>query len=118
MTKTSTWTGDLAVVTTLATAPETSGGLLAAVTGSSLLGIRNGLYGLQVNALLRIRGARRLVAAQLTIDESTAVAVAQEDPAARRTGFWLTGIAIYLALSLFSYLLLHRWHDSARSRET
>ena len=30
----------------------------------------------------------------------------------------LTGIAIYLALSALSYLLLHRWHDSARSRET
>ena len=30
----------------------------------------------------------------------------------------LTGIFIYLVLSTFSYLLLHRWHDSARSRET
>ncbi len=29
----------------------------------------------------------------------------------------LTGIAIYLVLSAVSYLLLHRWHDSARSRE-
>lgn len=30
----------------------------------------------------------------------------------------LTGIAIYLVLSAVSYLLLHRWHDSARSRES
>jgi NitT/TauT family transport system permease protein len=30
----------------------------------------------------------------------------------------LTGIAIYLALSVVSYLLLHRWHDSARRRES
>ena len=30
----------------------------------------------------------------------------------------LTGVAIYLALSGLSYLLLHRWHDSARNRET
>ena len=29
----------------------------------------------------------------------------------------LTGVAIYLALSALSYLLLHRWHDSARNRE-
>jgi NitT/TauT family transport system permease protein len=29
----------------------------------------------------------------------------------------LTGIAIYLVLSLVSFLLLNRWHDSARSRE-
>jgi NitT/TauT family transport system permease protein len=30
----------------------------------------------------------------------------------------LTGIFIYLILSAFSYLLLHRWHDSARGRES
>ena len=30
----------------------------------------------------------------------------------------LTGIAIYLVLSAVSYLLLHRWHDSARSRDS
>jgi NitT/TauT family transport system permease protein len=29
-----------------------------------------------------------------------------------------TGIAIFLALSLLSHLLLRRWHDSARTRET
>ena len=29
----------------------------------------------------------------------------------------LTGIFIYLVLSLLTYLLLHRWHDSARARE-
>jgi NitT/TauT family transport system permease protein len=28
------------------------------------------------------------------------------------------GVAIYLVLSGVSYLLLHRWHDSARSRES
>jgi NitT/TauT family transport system permease protein len=30
----------------------------------------------------------------------------------------LTGIMIYLVLSGVSYLLLHRWHDSARARES
>jgi len=30
----------------------------------------------------------------------------------------VTGIAIFVALSAFSHLLLHRWHDSARTRET
>ena len=28
------------------------------------------------------------------------------------------GIAIFVTLSAFSHLLLHRWHDSARTRET
>jgi predicted branched-subunit amino acid permease len=80
------------------------GSVWAAVTASSLLGIRNGLYGLQLNALLHIRGPRRFVAAQLTIDESTAVAVAQDEPAARFTGFWTTGIAIYLGWNLTTLL--------------
>ena len=30
----------------------------------------------------------------------------------------VTGIAIFLTLSAFSHLLLHRWHESARTRET
>ena len=30
----------------------------------------------------------------------------------------VAGIGIFVALSGLSYLLLHRWHDSARSRET
>lgn len=80
------------------------GSVWAAVAASSLLGIRNGLYGLQLNALLRIRGPRRFVAAQLTIDESTAVAVAQDTPSARRAGFWITGTAIYLGWNLTTLL--------------
>jgi predicted branched-subunit amino acid permease len=39
------------------------GSVGAAVAASSLLGIRNGLYGLQLTALLRPRGLRRLAAA-------------------------------------------------------
>jgi NitT/TauT family transport system permease protein len=29
----------------------------------------------------------------------------------------VAGISIFLALSALSYFLLHRWHDSARTRE-
>ena len=44
------------------------------------------------------RSGRRLVAAQLTIDESTAVALANEDRGRRagQLGFWVTGLAIFL----------------------
>jgi predicted branched-subunit amino acid permease len=80
------------------------GSVWTAVAASSLLGIRNGLYGLQLNALLRIRGPRRFAAAQLTIDESTAVAVAQQTPAAQRAGFWLTGVSIYVGWNLMTLL--------------
>lgn len=41
----------------------------AAVATSTLLGLRNGFYGLQVSRLLQARGWRKLVAAHLTIDE-------------------------------------------------
>jgi Predicted branched-chain amino acid permease (azaleucine resistance) len=57
-----------------------SGGVsagLAAVLSAGLLGIRNGLYALRMSALLEPRGLMRFVAAQLTVDESTAVASAQ-----------------------------------------
>ncbi|WP_035060819.1 AzlC family ABC transporter permease, partial [Cellulomonas bogoriensis] len=51
----------------------------AAVATAALLGSRNALYGAILAPLLHARGSRRLVAAHLTIDESTAVAAAQAD---------------------------------------
>jgi len=66
----------------------------AAAATAALLGVRNGLYGLQVAPLLGVRGARRLLAAHLTIDESTAVGTAQPTPVLRRLGFWLTGAGV------------------------
>lgn len=65
-----------------------------AVATSTLLGVRNGLYGLQVTDWLGVRGWRRAAAAQLTIDESTAVGVAQDTDPARRLGFWATGLSV------------------------
>ncbi|MDX6206998.1 MAG: hypothetical protein QOF39_3055 [Frankiales bacterium] len=79
------------------------GSVGAAVAASSLLGVRNGLYGLQLAGLLQPRGVRRLAAAQLTIDESTAVAVAQPDPASRATGFWVTGITVFVGWNLMTF---------------
>ena len=70
-------------------------GASAAAT-AMLLGSRNGLYGLRLAALLGLRPAGRLVAAQLVIDESTAVAVAQHSPRARRLGFWSAGLSVFL----------------------
>jgi predicted branched-subunit amino acid permease len=72
------------------------GNAASAITTSSLLGIRNGLYGLQMNQILRPRGVRRILAAQITIDESTAVAITQDTPALQRIGFWVTGGVIFV----------------------
>lgn len=76
----------------------------AAVTTSTLLGLRNGFYGLQVSRLLQARGWRKLLAAHLTIDESTAVAVAQPDRERTKVGFWWTGIAVFIFWNAFTVL--------------
>jgi len=76
----------------------------AAVATSTLLGLRNGLYGLQMSRLLGVRGLRRLPAAQLTIDESTAVAIAQPERSAQRLGFWGTGLSVYVLWNLTTIL--------------
>lgn len=71
---------------------------LAAIASASLLGIRNGIYGLQLAPLFP--GRRKPVAAQFTIDESMAVATAQDDEADQRLGFWATGLAVYFFWNL------------------
>lgn len=76
----------------------------AAVTTAALLGARNTLYGAVVAPLLRVRGWRRLVAAQLTIDESTAVAVGQRESSAARAGFWVTGVGVFVLWNAFTLL--------------
>jgi predicted branched-subunit amino acid permease len=78
------------------------GSPMSGAASAVLLGARNGLYGVRLVPLLGVRGGRRLVAAQLTIDESTAVALANEDRGRRagRLGFWVTGLAIFLLWNL------------------
>ena len=82
------------------------GNALSAITTASLLGIRNGLYGLRMAPILKVRGWKRVVAAQVTIDESTGVAIGQEDRgvAAMRHGFWLTGFGVYIFWNFFTLL--------------
>jgi len=74
----------------------------AAFSAASLLGVRNALYGAQVNRLLHPQGWKKLVAVQLTIDESTATASSQDHPDDQRRGFWLTGLGIYVLWNLFT----------------
>lgn len=74
----------------------------AAVAASSLLGVRNGLYALQTSRFLGVAGLRRAAAAHVTIDESTAVGLAQPERAAQRLGFWVTGIAVFLGWNLMT----------------
>lgn len=75
---------------------------VAAGAAAGLLGIRNGIYGLQVAPLVRGRVLRSAAAAHLTIDESTAVAVAQPDPDEQRRGFWAAGLAVFVGWNLMT----------------
>ena len=69
----------------------------AAIATSSMLGIRNGLYGLQTSRFLGVPGLRRVAAAHLTIDESTAVGIGQPEPDARNDSeFWATVFAVFV----------------------
>lgn len=75
---------------------------LAAMTAAALIGVRNGIYGMQLNALLGPRGWRKLASAQVTIDESTATSTGQSDPREQRIGFWTAGIGIFVLWNLFT----------------
>ena len=55
------------------------GGVFAAVATSSLLGLRNGFYALSLANLLKLKKYKKIIGAQLTIDESTAMAVANNE---------------------------------------
>ena len=65
-----------------------------------LLGTRNTLYGLRLAPLLAWRGWRRAAAAQVLIDESTAMSVTRETTPAARLGFLTTGISVFVLWNL------------------
>jgi len=77
---------------------------VAAASAAALLGIRNAVYGMQLNVLLHPRGWRRLAAAQVTIDESLATSTGQTDPLEQRRGFWVAGIGIFVLWNLFTLI--------------
>ena len=72
------------------------GSVWAGAAAAVLLGSRNALYGIRLSAILDVRGWRRLAASQFVIDETTAMAIARDDPALSRFAFWATGIALFL----------------------
>lgn len=77
---------------------------LNALAAATLLGLRNGVYGMQLEALLRPPRPMAPVYAQFTIDESMANATAQSDPAEQRRGFWAAGLGVFVAWNSFTAL--------------
>lgn len=80
------------------------GAAISAIATATLLGFRNTLYGLQMAPILKVKGIKRVLAAQITIDESTAVATLQDNDQDRKRGFYLTGIGVYIFWNLFTFL--------------
>src|SRR4051794_37124571 len=76
----------------------------AALAGGLLLGSRNTLYAMRLAPLLNVRGVRRLLAALGTIDESTAMAVAQPTPELSRVAFWWTFGGVFTFWNLTTLL--------------
>ncbi len=84
-----------------------SGGLAAApaaIASAAFLGVRNVAYGLRMAPVIGPSLSRRLAAAPFTIDESTAVSLAQSSSRARRVGFWVTGVGIFLGWNLTTFV--------------
>jgi predicted branched-subunit amino acid permease len=80
------------------------GSALSGIATAGLLGIRNGLYGMRMAPVLKVKGVKRIFAAHVTIDESTGVALSQEKRGedAMRKGFWLTGFGVFVFWNLFT----------------
>ena len=76
------------------------GSVWAGAVAAALLGSRNALYGLRLSSLLDVRGLRRALAAQFVIDETTAMAIARDDPQQSRFAFWATGVALFTLWNL------------------
>jgi branched chain amino acid efflux pump len=71
------------------------GSPFAAVPAGLLLGVRNAFYGVPISEILHPRGFARLWTAHFVIDETTAMAVSQGTPRARRFAFWATGLILF-----------------------
>ena len=86
------------------------GGVWPGALAAVLLGSRNALYGLRLSSLLGLRGWRRPIGAHFVIDETTAMAIARDDPALSRFAFWSTGLILFVfwnAGTLLGALVAH-----------
>jgi 4-azaleucine resistance transporter AzlC len=79
------------------------GAPLSGALTALLLGTRNTLYGLRMAPLLKLTGLRRVAAAHVLIDESTAMGVTRETTPAARLGFLTTGITIFVLWNLATF---------------
>ena len=76
------------------------GSAWAGAATAIMLGARNAFYGLRLAPLLELRSWRRLLAAQVIIDESSAMSMGRSSTRLTRIGFYATGIGVFLLWNL------------------
>jgi 4-azaleucine resistance transporter AzlC len=76
------------------------GSPIAAIGTGLLLGVRHIGYGLALRRTVRGPLARRLLASQILIDESTAMALGQRDRDVGDRAFWWAGLSVFVAWNL------------------
>lgn len=72
------------------------GGAVAAMGPAIMLALRNSAYGLSLAPILPARLRDRAVAAHLVIDETTAMARAEDDAESARRAFFATGVSVWV----------------------
>lgn len=84
-----------------------TGGVAAgpsAIASAAILGIRNGIYGVRVAPIIGGPWWKRVAAAWVTIDETTAVSTNQPTLRSQRIGFWTTAAATFIGWNLTSLI--------------
>lgn len=76
------------------------GSAWAGAATAVMLGARNSLYGLRLAPLLRVKSWRRVLASQVVIDESSAMSMGRGSSRLARTGFYATGIGVFVLWNL------------------
>jgi predicted branched-subunit amino acid permease len=80
------------------------GSAFAGAATALLLGARNAFYGLRLSSVLGAHGLKRLAAAHLTIDESTAMTLGRRNTDEARLGFWAAGLGVFVFWNLGTLL--------------
>jgi predicted branched-subunit amino acid permease len=76
------------------------GSVWAGAATAALLGSRNALYAVRLSTLLDVRGLKRALTPHFVIDETTAMAIARDQPSASRFAFWATALALFALWNL------------------
>ena len=76
------------------------GSVASAVSGGLLLAARNGVYGLALAPSIKGSLARRMLAAQFVIDETTAMTSAAPDQRSKDWAFWSCAVMLFACWNL------------------